>query len=131
MALDLLGHHGRLVVLHVVPPSFLNGPGLRDSIEAGRKNLKKFARSMGLPDGPRIKLMVRAGTPFQQILATAADHQAALITLGIDNTDAFGGFALGHTADRISRYARCSVLLVRSGDRRTRRVSSVFATGAA
>jgi hypothetical protein len=36
-----------------------------------------------------------------------------MIIVGADRTSALDGTALGHTADRVSRYAHCPVLLVR------------------
>ena len=116
-ALDLIGGRGQLILLHVIPQSSAKVQNVRESIELVRKKLGAFAKNnrARIPAGSRIRLLVRVGTPFQEILAVAKDHEVGLIVVGVRESNSFGGLMLGHTADRISRYAWCSVLLVRSG----------------
>jgi universal stress protein A len=111
---ELLGQNGRIILVHVVPRPIHNGHTLRGSMKIARKKLENFFGSAHLIEPRRIRLIVRAGTPFHEILGAAKDHKANLIVLGIDDSDPVGGLALGHTADRVSRYAWCSVLLVRT-----------------
>lgn len=124
-ALDLIAPDGHIILMHVIGHSFADGHIPRGSLSAARKKLRAFANSARFPDGHHIKLLVRAGTPFHEILAAAKDHDVGLIVLGIDESDPFDGLALGRTADRISRYASCSVLLVRSGTGYAKRAGSL------
>ena len=112
-ALDLLGTRARIILLHVIPISF-GADAFRGSFEAAQKKLSDFAKDVSVTAEQRVESIVRAGIPFQEILTATKDHKINLIVLGIDESNPFGGLALGHTADRISRYAWCSVLLVRS-----------------
>jgi len=101
--------------LHVATPSPGNGNSRGGSgfLTAAKERLRDFAKSDDLPPDPGLHYAVRAGAPFQEILTVAKENDVDLIVLGIDDSEPFGGLALGHTADRVSRYARCAVLLVR------------------
>jgi nucleotide-binding universal stress UspA family protein len=57
---------------------------------------------------------IRAGHPAQEIARAARDHDADLVVVG--HTGHSGEWArfLGTTAEKVSRHAACSVLIVRS-----------------
>jgi nucleotide-binding universal stress UspA family protein len=63
--------------------------------------------------GVRLSTEVRTGHPAQEILAAARTHQADLIVLGHSGRSASWGRFLGTTAEKVSRHAECSVLIIR------------------
>jgi nucleotide-binding universal stress UspA family protein len=60
-----------------------------------------------------VHTLVRTGTPFQEILAATKQLRADMIILAVSES---GPISIGHTAERVLRYASCPVLLVRPGD---------------
>ena len=112
-ALDLGREGSHFFLLHVVPPRTEKGRRVPSLIAAARKSLASFAKKDHAEDVRSVQSLVRIGTPFEEILAAARDRDADLIVLGVHDSDLFGGLALGRTADRVSRYAKCPVLLVR------------------
>jgi nucleotide-binding universal stress UspA family protein len=63
--------------------------------------------------GVRPLTELRTGHPSEEILAAARTHQADLIVLGHSGrSDTWGRFP-GTTAEKVSRHAECSVLIVR------------------
>jgi nucleotide-binding universal stress UspA family protein len=63
--------------------------------------------------GVRLSTELRTGHPAQEILAAARSHQADLIVLGHSGRSGAWGRFLGTTAEKVSRHAECSVLIVR------------------
>jgi nucleotide-binding universal stress UspA family protein len=63
--------------------------------------------------GVRLSTKLRTGHPAQEILAAAHNHQADLIGMGHSGRSATWGRFLGTTAEKVSRHAECSVLIVR------------------
>jgi nucleotide-binding universal stress UspA family protein len=63
--------------------------------------------------GARLSTELRTGHPAQEILAAARSHQADLIVLGHGGRSGTWGRFLGTTAEKVSRHAACSVLIVR------------------
>jgi len=55
----------------------------------------------------------RAGHPAQEIVRAAEQHRADLIVVGHSRHSSVWGRFLGSTAEKISRHAPCSVLIVR------------------
>jgi nucleotide-binding universal stress UspA family protein len=112
-ALHLAGEGTRLMLLHVLAPSADAGRVAFNSAAAAKKGLLTFGRNHGADHDRAFHSLVRAGVPFQEILTTAHEHHAEMIVLGVNNSASLGGIELGHTVDRVSRYAHCPVLLVR------------------
>jgi nucleotide-binding universal stress UspA family protein len=63
--------------------------------------------------GVRLSTELRTGHPAQEILAAARSHQADLIVLGHSGRSGTWGRFLGTTAEKVSRHAECSVLIIR------------------
>jgi nucleotide-binding universal stress UspA family protein len=63
--------------------------------------------------GVRLSTELRTGHPAQEILAAARSHQADLIVLGHSGRSGARSRFLGTTAEKVSRHAECSVLIVR------------------
>ena len=95
------------------------GSDVTHLIAAAEASLTSFSKSDGLDHDHAVQPLVRIGTPFSEILAAAAENDVELIVLGVHDAAPLRGLALGHTAERVSRYAPCPVLLVREsrGDR--------------
>ena len=64
--------------------------------------------------GYKVSAIVARGDPSQEILREAARQNVDLIALGAKGLTGVRGFLLGSVAQRIARYARASVLIVRS-----------------
>lgn len=118
-AIGLAGDASRIILLHVIAPSGVKGSDVTHLIAAAEASLTSFSKSDGLDHDHAAHSLVRIGTPFSEILAAAAENDVELIVLGVHDSAPLRGLALGHTAERVSRYAPCPVMLVREskGDR--------------
>jgi nucleotide-binding universal stress UspA family protein len=56
---------------------------------------------------------VRAGHPAQRIVEVSREQRIDLIVIGHSGHSGVWGRFLGSTAEKVSRHATCSVLLVR------------------
>ena len=65
-------------------------------------------------EGVNCTASVRLGIPTEEILTEAEKTEPDLIFIGNKGTSALARFLLGSTAERVVRYARCSVLVVRA-----------------
>ena len=63
--------------------------------------------------GPSIRVAVVSGTPYEQVLASAAAESADLIVLGVGRRSALNLALLGSTASHVIRAAECPVLTLR------------------
>lgn len=112
-ALGLAGAAARIILLHVIAPSAESRRDVVSLTEAAKKGLQSVIRSAARGGDRSIRSLVRTGTPFQEILAAAKENHVGLIVLAVHDSAPFGGLALGHTVERVSRYAPCPILLVR------------------
>lgn len=63
--------------------------------------------------GVAARWLRRAGVPFEEIVATAAEERADLIVIGTHGRTGLNRLLLGSVADRVIRLAPCPVLAVR------------------
>lgn len=112
-ALDLSGNASRIILLHVIAPSAEAHRDVSGLVDSARKSLYLFGKSEVLLRDRSVRSLVRTGTPFHEILAAAKENKVELIVLAVHDLAPLGGLALGHTVDRVSRYAPCPVMLVR------------------
>ena len=119
------GLHGRVVVLHVVPPSAFP-EGMRffpqDSTEPvdlteyisarARQALDTYFIDV-LTAGVEVRYEVRTGHPVETILAAIRDDEADLVVVGTHGRSGLSHILLGSTAERVVRSAPCPVLTVR------------------
>lgn len=84
------------------------------------ENIKTQLQSVGAGQGVTIQPEMRSGHPAQQILEFARAHKTDLIVLGSRGHSRLWGELIGHTADRVSEHAPCSVLIVRSAQEAAR-----------
>ncbi len=100
-------HRSNIVLLHVATLSQPN-----DAIKRAKKDLARLCEEEGISTDRR-RLLVRAGVPFFEITQTASGTGTDLIILGQRNRASIESMSDGHTLERVVRYARCPVLLVR------------------
>ena len=84
------------------------------------ENIKTQLQSVGAGQGVTIQPEMRSGHPAQHILEFARAHKTDLIVLGSRGHSRLWGELIGHTADRVSEHAPCSVLIVRSAQEAAR-----------
>jgi nucleotide-binding universal stress UspA family protein len=71
------------------------------------------ASEVGARSGVLIETELRLGHPAQQIVQAAQEHHVDLIVVGHSGHSGVWGVFLGTTAEKVSRHAPCSVLIVR------------------
>ncbi|MCV2874312.1 universal stress protein [Defluviimonas sp. WL0050] len=110
-----------LAVVTVIPDFGMSIVGTYFSEDAEKRALKEAATSLhaaisgclGAPEDKNITHIVRHGTAYQEILATADEVGASLIVIGAHRPD-FRDYFLGPNAARVVRHAKCSVYVIRS-----------------
>jgi nucleotide-binding universal stress UspA family protein len=86
---------------------------LQKTEEEAAERVMKEAESRFGKGGYKVSAIVARGDPSQEILREAARRNVDLIALGAKGLTGVRGFLLGSVAQRIARYARPSVLIVR------------------
>ncbi len=114
-AVELNGDATGVILLHVLTPSAQKESDRPSAVDAATEKLAAFRTSCGGAGMQAAQLLVRTGTPFYEILKVAKEEQVDLIVLAVHDSAALAGLGLGHTVERVSRYAPCPVLLVREG----------------
>jgi len=82
--------------------------------EEAAQRLMTEAESEFRKGGYKVSVTVARGDPSQEILREAARRKVDLIALGAKGLTGVRGFLLGSVAQRVARYARPSVLIVRT-----------------
>jgi universal stress protein A len=77
------------------------------------QELEKIA-SDELADGVKVGVLLRDGSPFVEIIATAKEEHADLIVIATHGHTGIKHLLLGSTAEKVVRRAPCLVLTVRS-----------------
>lgn len=75
------------------------------------EDVKKEGEAMGI----KVETVVAEGSPTRKIVETAADFD--LVVLGTLGRSALSKLFMGSVAERVTRYAPCPVLVVRSKKR--------------
>jgi nucleotide-binding universal stress UspA family protein len=117
-AIVIGGDNARMILLHVVPQATEAILNRKQQMEAAHSRLIEYGRAHAGDHGERFKYEIRSGSPYQEILTLAKQEDVQLIVIGVESSSSLGRVALGHTADRVSRYAHCPVLLVRESEPR-------------
>jgi nucleotide-binding universal stress UspA family protein len=71
------------------------------------------ASEFGARNGVLVETEMRMGHPAQQIVQVAEERHVDLIVIGHSGHSGVWGMFLGTTAEKVSRHAPCSVLIVR------------------
>jgi universal stress protein A len=120
MAQRLAGAFGsELILVHALVEPVLWGPlhvGLaREVYDSARRratemleNWREDARRKGL----NVRLALRTGVPWQEIVDLATDERADLVAIGTYGRGGMNRLLLGSVADRVVRLAPCPVLVV-------------------
>jgi nucleotide-binding universal stress UspA family protein len=75
--------------------------------------LVEEAAAYAVGHGRRMRTLVRVGHPAREIVQAAAEEYADLIVLGHSGHSGVWGRFMGTTAEKVSRHANASVLIVR------------------
>ncbi len=86
-------------------------PQLENEGKRAVEDVKKEGEEMGV----QVTTMVSEGSPTRKIVDTAADFD--LVVIGTLGRSALGKLFIGSVAERVTRYAPCPVLVVRSKKR--------------
>jgi nucleotide-binding universal stress UspA family protein len=115
---------GELVLVHVVPeaPRFVGGPLSRARLAEVQAALRRWAEERleqyveaARAEGRRVRVAVRVGVPYEEIVALARDERADLLVIGTRGRTGAPRALLGSVAERVVRLAPCPVLSVRAG----------------
>jgi nucleotide-binding universal stress UspA family protein len=111
-----------ILLLHVLveEPLYREGPFTGDQVRAvynaartwAEKRLAEWADA-ARAEGATVRVAMRTGVPYREILAGAADEGAALIVMGTRGRGGLDRALLGSVADRVVRLAACPVLTLR------------------
>ncbi|KUO41739.1 MAG: hypothetical protein APZ16_03825 [Candidatus Hadarchaeum yellowstonense] len=132
VAADIADKFGsRVTILHVVPQVIRNLPSefvqqVSDSIrkemedwslERGKLALEE-AKKLFVGKKARINTMlVKFANPAETILKVAEEKGSDIIVIGNRGTGEIEEFSLGSIAEKVSKHAKCSVLIVKKGMR--------------
>lgn len=111
---------GTVVLLAVVPdmPAYAAEyipMDFRDAqVKDARAALAELSARIGLPEG-RVVSKVRIGRPYHEILEEAGEARADIIVMA-SHRPGFATYLMGSNATYVVRHARCSVMVLRSGD---------------
>jgi len=78
-------------------------------LEGLKKDLAEYSQKYGT----EIDFSFVVGNPSKIIVSYAKEKRFDLIVIGNQGHSSLWGGSLGHTADRVSEHAHCSVLIVR------------------
>ena len=88
--------------------------------DAARKNTNERLEALAkeeLKPTIQTKVLVRSGTPFNEIAAAARELNVDLIILSTHGYSGLKHLLMGSTAERVVRHAPCPVLVVRERER--------------
>jgi nucleotide-binding universal stress UspA family protein len=123
---------GEVVLLHVDQPlaPVMMTPELGPAMDVGamgriaeeqrmlaQKELDKIAGKLR-EGGLKVKVLLKVGSPFLEILHTAQSENADLIVLGTHGRTGLAHVLMGSVAERVVQKAPCPVLTIRHPDRK-------------
>ena len=104
-------------LVHVIDPKFvgsetgLPADQLWAMLRADGKGLLETAAST-IPSRPHVWKFLREGTPWSEIVDSAAKWPADLIVIGTHGRSGIGRVVFGSTAEGVTRHAPCPVVVV-------------------
>lgn len=110
-----------LIGMSIVENNFVNGLPLNDEVyelnnllkENTQKNVNDFEKLVGdETNSVTVRSVIKEGTPAKAILETAEEEDVDLIVIGSSGKSGFDRFLMGSVADKVSKSAKCSVLVV-------------------
>jgi nucleotide-binding universal stress UspA family protein len=101
----------------IYPPDFSMGQIAIPSVntewdERAREGLKNLAKTE-IPDGVKVKTILKNGKPFMEIIDTASEENIDLIIIATHGHSGVEHILFGSTAEKVVRKAPCPVLTLR------------------
>jgi nucleotide-binding universal stress UspA family protein len=112
-------HRGKIWALAVeenLPHITATVGEFQDTKEQANEKFRKLleaARARAEKAGVELKILLRGGHPAQTIVGIAKDGEFDVILVGHSGLSGVWAAFLGTTAEKVSRHAPCSVLIVR------------------
>jgi universal stress protein A len=114
----------KISLLHVRPTLYYAGEmGIVPEVTSAGESVEKYRERLGAigrsraPEGMVEHLLVRDGTPFDEICNAARENESDLIVIATHGYTGLKHVFLGSTAERVVRHAPCPVLIVRERER--------------
>ena len=101
----------------IYPPDFSMGQIAIPSVNTewdikAKEELDKLANSE-IPDGVKVKTIIKTGKPFLEVIETAAEEDTDLIIIATHGHSGMEHILFGSTAEKVVRKAPCPVLTLR------------------
>lgn len=101
----------------IYPPDFSMGQIAIPSVNAewderAKEELERLAKTE-IPDGVKVKTILKNGKPFLEIIDTAAEENIDLIIIATHGHSGVEHILFGSTAEKVVRKAPCPVLTLR------------------
>jgi nucleotide-binding universal stress UspA family protein len=122
-AVNFIKHfHARVILVYVVepviyPPDFSMGQIAIPSVgvdmdKRAQEELEKLAKDE-IPSDTDVKLIIKTGKPFVEIIETAVEEDADMIIIATHGHTGVEHILFGSTAEKVVRKAPCPVLTLR------------------
>lgn len=85
-----------------------------DMMEKEGHNATSFVRSLGEENGIAVNEIVVSGSPVKTIVETSGDFD--IIVMGTLGRTGFAKFMMGSVAEKVVRFAKCPVMVVKSSE---------------
>ena len=85
-----------------------------DMMEKEGHNATAFVRSVGEENGIAVNEIVVSGSPGKTIVETSGDFD--IIVMGTLGRTGFAKFMMGSVAEKVVRFAKCPVMVVKSSE---------------
>lgn len=120
VALDFARRDGaELIVMHVLPgfgmpvvASYFPPSAREAAISETKEKLSEWV-GQNIPAGIQVSTVIGEGRAYEQILREAKQREIDLIVIRSQRLGKIEGFLLGSTAERVTRHAHCTVIVVR------------------
>lgn len=116
---------GSITALYVIDQTvFGNVPidssvnAIYDMMDKEGHNATAFVKSLGEENGIDVSEMVVSGSPVKAIVETSKDFE--LIVMGTLGRTGFAKFMMGSVAEKVVRFAKCPVMVVKSSEAETK-----------
>ncbi|KAA3630334.1 MAG: universal stress protein [Proteobacteria bacterium] len=120
VALDFARRDGaELIVMHVLPgfgmpvvASYFPASARETATRETNEKLAEWVEQ-NIPAGIKVATTIGEGRAYEQILREAKQREIDLIVIRSQRLGKIGSFLLGSTAERVTRHAHCTVIVVR------------------
>lgn len=109
----------KITALYVVDHTLFTNQNMNNSVSTVYDMMKaegslatEYVRTFGAENGVEVEEMIRDGSPASAIVEASSGYD--MIVMGTLGRTGFAKFMMGSVAERVIRYAKCPVLVVRS-----------------